>query len=151
MKNVSDKKNQKKDFKRIILPVDGSSYSGKATKKAIDLAKKTGIDIVALYVVENPTLVYPEVAGWYPELIESTKKYGLTVLDEIEKMGSKSGIHIVTKLLEGHPDQEIIKEARKNDLIVMGCKGRSGLSNILIGSVCERVFHHSSSPVMIVR
>ena len=150
MKDLSNKRNQVKDFKRIILPVDGSAYSRRAAKKAFAIGKKTGIDVLAIYVVENPP-VYPEMAGWYPEIIESTKRYGLSILDEIEKMGSKVGIHVITKLKEGRPDQEIIKEARKNDLIVMGCKGRSGLSSILVGSVCEKVFHHSSSPVMVVR
>jgi nucleotide-binding universal stress UspA family protein len=150
MKNVSSKKNEIKDFKRIIVPVDGSKYSEKAAKKAFALAKKTGINVLAIYVLENP-IVYPEIAGLYPELIESSKKYGLSILNKIEKMGSKFGIHVITKLVEGHPDQEIIKEASKNDLIIMGCKGRSGLSSILVGSVCEKVFRHSSSPVLVVR
>ena len=150
MKNLKNKDNQLKEFKRIILPVDGSEYSSRAAKKAFTLAKGTGTDILAIYVVENLP-VYPEIAGWYPEMLESSKRYGLTILDEIEKMGAKNGVVVVTKLKEGHPEQVIIKEARKNDLIVMGCKGRSGLSSILVGSVCEKVFHHSSSPVMVVR
>jgi len=150
MKKAVSKKNEFKDFKRIIVPIDGSAYSERAAKKAFALAKKTGTDVLAIYVVENPP-AYPEISGWYPEMIESTKRYGLSVLDEIEKMGSKVGIRVVTKLKEGHPEQEIINEARKNDLIVIGCKGKSGLSNILIGSVCEKIFRHSSSPVMIIR
>jgi nucleotide-binding universal stress UspA family protein len=137
-------------FKRIIVPVDGSLYSERAAKKAFALAKKTGVDVLAIFVAENPPS-YPDIADLYPEMFESTKRYGLSVLDKIEKMGTKLKVHVITKLKEGHPDQEIIKEARKNDLIIMGCKGRSALSSILIGSVCEKVFHHSSSPVMVVR
>jgi len=150
MKDLEKKRNEIKDFKRIIVPVDGSEYSERAAKKAFILAKKTGVDLLAIFVAENPPS-YPDLVGLYPEVLESTKRYGLSVLDEIEKMGSKFGVHVITKLKAGHPDQEIIKEARKNDLIVIGCKGRSGLSSILVGSVCEKVFHHSSSPVMVVR
>jgi len=150
MKKTVNKKSEVSNFNRIILPIDGSAYSERVAKKAFALAKKTGTDVVALYVVENPP-VYPDISGWYPEMIESTKRYGLSILDEIEKIGSKVGVHVITKLKEGHPEQEIIREAKRNDLVVIGCKGRSGLSSILVGSVCEKVFRHSSSPVMIVR
>ena len=56
-----------------------------------------------------------------------------------------------TKLVEGMPGDHIIKEAKKDDLIIMGCKGRTALSRILVGSVCEKVMHHSKSPVMMIR
>lgn len=151
MKNVGGKRNQVENFKRIIAPVDGSAGSKRAAKKAIALAKETGVDVMAMYVVDDHGPTYPEFVAWYPEMIKSMKNYGFSILDEIKKMGSKVGVNVLTRLVEGHPDQEIIKEARKNDLIVMGCKGRSALSSILVGSVCEKVFHHASSPVMVVR
>ena len=146
------KKNQKnKEFRRIIAAVDGSKGSKHAAKKAIDLAKDTGVDIVALYVIQEPNEIYPELGTMYPDAITLMKKEGRSFLDEIKKMGSEIGVNVKTKLAMGHPDQEIIKEAGKNDLIVMGCKGKSALSRILMGSVCEKVMHHSSSPVMVIR
>jgi nucleotide-binding universal stress UspA family protein len=54
-------------------------------------------------------------------------------------------------MVEGFPAQEIIKEARKNDLIIMGSKGISALNRIFLGGVAEKVIHHSKSTVMIVR
>ena len=146
------KKNQKnKEFRRIIAAVDGSKGSKHAAKKAIDLAKDTGVDIVALYVIQEPNEIYPELGTMYPDAITLMKKEGHSFLDEIKKMGSEIGVDVKTRLAMGHPDQEIIKEAGKNDLIVMGCKGKSALSRILMGSVCEKVMHHSSSPVMVIR
>lgn len=49
------------------------------------------------------------------------------------------------------PDNEIINEGKDNDLIVMGSKGRSAIGSVLVGSVSEKVLHHSKSNVMIVR
>jgi nucleotide-binding universal stress UspA family protein len=149
MKNL--KRNQARNFKRIVLPVDGSNGAKRAAKKAFDLAKETGVNVVAMYVVEDYSPTYPELVAWYPEMTKSKKNYGFSVLNKIKKMGSEAGVNVVTKLAEGHPDQEIIKEARKNDLIVMGCKGRSALSSILVGSICEKVFRHASSPLMVIR
>ena len=149
-------KNQKnesknKDFKRIIVPIDGSKNSKRAAKKAIDFAKDSGIEVIALYVVQEPDAVYPQFSGMYPDAIEMLKKEGHGYLNDIKKMGSELGVTVKMKLFVGFPDHEIIKEAGKNDLIVIGCKGHSALSRIFIGSVCEKVLHHSSSPVMVIR
>ncbi|MFW6121234.1 MAG: universal stress protein, partial [Petrotogales bacterium] len=61
------------------------------------------------------------------------------------------GVKVKKKLVEGIPDNEIIKLANKNDLIIMGSKGHSALDRILVGSVSEKVLHHSDATVMIVR
>jgi len=66
-------------------------------------------------------------------------------------MGNRVGVKVVKKLVDGIPDEEIIKLARKSDLIVMGSKGMTALDRILIGSVSEKVMHHAPCPVMIVR
>ena len=150
------KKNQKnesknKEFRRIIAAVDGSKHSKRAVKKAIDLAKDTGTEITAIHVVHQTSSMYPGFGGIYPGAISLMKKEGNSILKEVKKMGSVMGVNIKTKLVVGFPDQEIIKEAGKNDLIVMGCKGHSALSSILMGNVCEKVMHHSNSPVMVIR
>jgi nucleotide-binding universal stress UspA family protein len=79
------------------------------------------------------------------------KKHGKSFLNEIKKLGKKEGVKIITKIVEGFPDQEIIKLAKKNDLIIMGSKGTSALDRIFLGRVSEKVIHHSPSTVMIVR
>lgn len=147
-----EKNNSKnKDFRRIIAPVDGSKSSKRAAKKAIDFAKDAGIELTALYVLHEPDAIYPEFGKMYPDAVELMKKEGRSILEDIKKMGSERGIDVKTKLVVGIPDHEIIKEASSNDLIIMGCKGHSTFSRILIGSVCEKVLHHSSSNVMIIR
>jgi nucleotide-binding universal stress UspA family protein len=140
-----------KDFQRIVLPVDGSDGSVRAAAKALSLAKETGADITALYVMEFPYLVSVDLNSSYPDIIEIIKKRGNEVLDTVKKQGLRLGVSVKTKLVEGIPDDQIIKEAKKDDLIVMGCKGRTALSRILVGSVCEKVLHHSKSPVMVIR
>ncbi len=150
------KKNQKnesknKDFKRIIAAVDGSKYSKHAAKKAIDLAKETGIEIEAFHVVHEPSSVYPAFGGIYPGATSLLKKEGNSILKEIKKMGSSLGVNVKTKLVVGFPHLEIIKEGSKNDLIVMGCHGHSALSHLLMGNVCEKVMRHSNSDVMVIR
>ncbi|HUT00633.1 MAG TPA: universal stress protein [Candidatus Thermoplasmatota archaeon] len=152
MKKGPVEKKRKKDFHRIIAAVDGSSYATKAMKKAISLAKSNGIEIVALYVVDTPrltkTIPYDEVSlPWEAILTKQGKK----VLNDVEKMGKQAGVKVIKKLVEGIPEEAIINEGKKNDIIVMGCKGMTGLNRILLGNVCEKVSHHAISPVLIVR
>jgi nucleotide-binding universal stress UspA family protein len=145
-------KTEIKGFTRIIAPVDGSKAASKAVQKALYLAKETKLPIVALYVVDTPrlteTIPPDEIAIAWEELVS---KEGRTVLDEVEKEGSKIGVSVEKKLVEGIPEEVIMKEAKKNDLIILGCKGKSEVDRILMGSVCEKVARHATSQVMIIR
>ncbi len=149
-----------KEFKRIITPVDGSESSKRSAKKAIYLAKKMDVELITLYVVHVPISAYvgppysPVIYTGDTEIKEirkKMKKEGALVLDEIEEMASKVGLTITKKILEGSPDEEIIRISKKDDLIVMGAKGISAIDRIFLGSVSEKVLHNASSSVMVVR
>lgn len=143
----------KKEIGRIILPTDGSEEANKAARKAIYIAKHVGVEVIALYVVDTPFLTrYSSGADILtPDILSLIKREGRIVLNELEKMAKRAGVKITTKMVEGIPDEEIIKIARKNDLIVMGSKGKTALDRILLGSVSEKVVHYAPCPVMIVR
>jgi nucleotide-binding universal stress UspA family protein len=136
-------------FGRLIVPVDGSEIANKAARKALALAQSADIPVVALHVISFDLSIYD-----YPvelQLIDLLQKEGHSILDEIVTLGEKMGITVSKKLVEGHPAEEIIKEAKVDDLIVMGSKGRTGLDRLLLGSVAENVTRHASCPVMIVK
>ena len=139
-----------KDFSRIIAPVDESQDSRWAAQKALHLAKKTGKEFVAMYVIDSPrltqTVASKEASVAWEALL---KKQGNFVLEEIEKKGKKLGVRVEKKLVKGIPDQEIIREAKKTDIIVMGCKKKSAIDKFFTGSVCSDVVKNSSSAVMI--
>jgi len=146
------KKTQPSEFKRIIAPVDGSSYADKAAKKALSLAKQTGSEVLVLYVIDTPrltdTIPPDEIArAWF----EILRTQGQKVLHEIQKTADRMHVNITTKLTEGIPQEVILKEAKKNDLIVMGCKGMTAIDRLLMGSVCENVVRHADAQVMVVR
>jgi nucleotide-binding universal stress UspA family protein len=151
MKKSTRRVSKVKDSQRIVLPVDGSEGSLRAVKRALSLARETNVDVTALHFMEFPYIASVDLSYTYPDVIEIIKKRGTEVLDEVKKQGSELRVHVKTKLVDGIPDDEIIKEAKKDDLIIMGCNGRTALSRILVGSVCEKVLHHSKSPAMVIR
>lgn len=137
---------------RIIVPIDGSAEMDKIVEKALFLSKEIGRDVVALYVVDTPRLtevIPPDETAVAWETILDTE--GHKILDKIEKKGKRMGVRVVKKVVEGIPDNEIIKEAKKHDLIVMGCRARGTIDKLLTSSVCEKVLDHSSSSIMTYR
>jgi nucleotide-binding universal stress UspA family protein len=58
-----------------------------------------------------------------------------------------------TKLRRGHADEEILDEASPEayDLVVVGTRGRRGLTRFLLGSTAERIARHASLPVLLVQ
>jgi nucleotide-binding universal stress UspA family protein len=143
---------EKQTFDRIVLPVDGSDSSAKAVKKSLYLSKKTTIPIMAIYVIDmniySKTLTSDQVSEQWKSILSNE---GNSILNEIKGQAENEGINIKTVILEGSPSEEIINESNKNDLIIMGIKGKSAIDRILIGSVSENVLHHSESTVMLVR
>ena len=73
--------------------------------------------------------------------------------NEFVQETKKPDVKITTGVYKGNPDVEIITSARENqaDMIVMGTRGKTGLSHVLLGSVAERVIRNAEVPVMTVR
>jgi nucleotide-binding universal stress UspA family protein len=64
-----------------------------------------------------------------------------------------AGITHDEAIVTGHVSEEIVKLADKGsyDMIVMGSKGRSGIADLLIGSVAQRVLATARQPVLLVK
>ena len=143
-----------KEFSRIIVPVDGSNVSKKAAKKAFFIGKATGIEVEIVHVIEIPyvpSILEDANQIPYQNVYELLKQQAEKILNDISQLASKDGVSISQKILEGHPAEEIIKEAKTNDLIIIGNKGMTAIERIFLGSVTENVIHHATCPVMIVK
>ena len=66
---------------------------------------------------------------------------------------SASGWKVTTEAAEGPPATVIerLAKEREVDLIAMGTHGRSGLRELVLGSVAKRVVQRAPCPVLTVR
>lgn len=144
-------------YKRIIVPVDGSSTANLGLKEAIDIAKLQGSTLRLVHVVNEFIIDYSYTAGTYsPNLIESLRELGQKVLDEAEAVARKAGVATTRVMLEtigGRAAGLIVQQAKEwgANLIVMGTHGRRGFARLAMGSDAEEVVRTAGIPVLLVR
>jgi len=133
---------------RLLVCVDGSRASLEAARVAIDLARRWGSQLRAVYVVENAEVDGSPEADLTARLRES----GRAILSRIAAIGGEQGVNVVQGLLEGVPFDTILDDARgwKADIVIMGRTGRTGPGRALLGSEAERVLEFTDRPVLIV-
>lgn len=145
------------EFKRILLPTDGSETSKLAVQKGLSLAKLVGAKVTAVYVAERPHYFGesfipdpPEEKG-YEDFYKKFEQMGGKVVQHAREEGERQGVEVETKVERGHIAERIIALSKEFDLIIMGSMGHNQLSDLLLGSTAEKVARHAECPVMIVR
>lgn len=146
-------------MKRILIPVDCSEFSERAVEQGKKMAKAFGSEVVLMYVVAlrpvNPRFRM-DVSSIKIEDTETVCE-GSTAKEMMEKYKESFGemkdkVEIVIK--HGIIADEIIDAINNNDfdLVIMGSHGiGSALYRSLLGSVTNKVIHHSLKPIMVIR
>jgi nucleotide-binding universal stress UspA family protein len=88
------------------------------------------------------------VPGWEEIVEQARRALAETVAGWQEKYPD---VPVTTTLALGHPAQVLVEEARDAVLLVVGARGRTGMSGLALGSVSYTVLLHASSPVAVVR
>jgi nucleotide-binding universal stress UspA family protein len=140
--------------KKILVPTDFSEASATAVDTAVDFAKVFQAQIELVHVLVEPTFVLPppvEMATFPFDLTEIMVRVQRNLESERDRVRA-AGVPGEFTTLSGRAAPEIVAYAKKigADLIVMGTHGRGGIEHALLGSVAERVVHHSPCPVLVV-
>jgi nucleotide-binding universal stress UspA family protein len=141
-------------FKKILIATDGSENARRAASYGVNIAKATGAEVHALYIISTQHAVTTRtVMGWSEAFEEYLANKGGVAIADVEKLGKEAGVKVEPVFLKGIPADKILEYAEENniDLIVMGTHGLTGIKRFLIGSVAESVVRHSKAPVMVIR
>jgi nucleotide-binding universal stress UspA family protein len=144
-----------RQYKRILCPVDFSSYSKAALEEATSLAKAMGSELCLIHAFQNPAYVLP-MSGYVGPTADMITKIREQLAAELEGLAApcrNQGVKTETLVMEGVPYKSIIDYSIEwnANLIVMGTHGRTGLSHVLTGSVAERVVRLARCPVLVTR
>jgi nucleotide-binding universal stress UspA family protein len=145
---------ERKMFKKILVPLDGSSLAECVLPHAVILAKKMGAELVLIHVVEQqigPDRVQViDPINWRLRRVEAE-----IYLDEVTERlrAAEETILVETVVLEGQAAERITEFAHEHeiDLIALSSHGRSGLSGWNISSIGQKIILRAGTSVLIVR
>ncbi len=137
-------------FKRIVWATDGSDSADAALIYAKGLIGERGAELIAVHVDEvlaGPRAAYLTVNA---DESDAKDKYKHQVA-ELEAAGVKVTEVLATRTAGGAAHAiSVAAEQAGADLIVVGTRGHTALSGLLVGSVTQRLLHISSVPVLAI-
>ncbi|GAA2568780.1 universal stress protein [Mycolicibacterium diernhoferi] len=132
----------------VVLGIDGSPASEAATAFAFDEASRRGVDLVALHAWSD-VAVFPFLGmDWH-----QFEEQGHEVLAE-RLAGWQERYPDVTirrRVVCDKPARWLIDESNQSQLVVVGSRGRGGISGMLLGSVSTSVAESARAPVAVIR
>jgi nucleotide-binding universal stress UspA family protein len=138
-------------IRKILCPTDHSEFSSRALAYAIPIARWYEATITALHVYTisplPPTKIPP---ASHTHLSPEARETMLDVMGRFTKPARSAGVVVDEVVVEGDPVEEIVQQARRADLLVMGTHGRRGFERLVLGSVTEKVLRKSPCPVLTV-
>lgn len=139
---------------KVLLVVDDSKSSEKATECAIDL-HLSGLKskIYVFYIKDEEPVAFPSETlerKRYAPMIAKAEKKIIETTEKLKKVGIEYevlGYHI------GIGDEEIkrIEETFKPDLIIYGAEKKSGFRKVIQGKCDEGIIFETIAPVIVVK
>ncbi|MGF1478558.1 MAG: universal stress protein [Cyanophyceae cyanobacterium] len=156
-------------WQKILVALDRSSLSPAIFEQALETAQTMGSRLMLIHVLEwehekQYGHSYPYVGVALGETYESFPQIVQQRLEEeretvrdwlrnYSQQATARGVVAEYDCVLGQPSQGIIDTARSwnANLIVLGRRGRQGLTEMLLGSVSNTVVHHAPCSVLVVQ
>jgi nucleotide-binding universal stress UspA family protein len=137
---------------RVLVGFDGSENSVDALAWAVDEAAGRGGDVEVFSVLHTPALAYS--AGYLPPTPDKFRaEMEPLVAEALKRTGrDTAGPEVDLRVSEGYPAWEIADRAKEEDvgLVVVGARGHSRLTELMLGSVSHSLSHMCPKPLVIV-
>ena len=141
---------------RVVIGVDWSDQAFAAVGQTFQLYHPTDVTLVHgvdLGILKHPFVAQAGNVQGYDDFRHAMVDSGSQLLERAAAMvpAEVASIRKVNEI--GSPAELILDSAEtlSADLVVVGVRGRSRLSEVVLGSVSHRVLLHTSRPTLIVR
>lgn len=146
--------------RRILVAVDGSGPSLRATELAVVLARATQGRITLLHAIDSsPLRLLP-----FGDPLEGATRLGLdpagleaglrrdaeAQLARCQRVCEQAGVAHASRIELASPARAIAEAAQEADLVVMGSRGLGALSGLALGSLSHRVLGETRTPLLVV-
>ncbi|EMI16771.1 universal stress protein [Rhodopirellula maiorica SM1] len=141
-------------MRKVLLAVDGSDISDEAARWVSTLPHRNHWDLTILSVVQRP-LVHDDdpLLDAYDKACAKDRRDAVDHYGKIAEMFDDKSVSVCHRIESGSPNETIVETAKEiaADLVVVGAKGRSQISRMLLGSVSDHVATHAPCSVLVVR
>ena len=148
---------------KVLIALDFNPTAQKVAEKGFSLAKTMGAEAILLHVIVDPifysSMESAPMMGYVgnmlaaPSQMSSVEDVKIAAQQFLDKSKHHLGDEAIKTLVkEGDFAESILKAAKEShaDVIVMGSHSRRWLDEVLMGSVTEKVLHHTTIPLFII-
>lgn len=140
----------------IVCPIDFSASSDHAIGFAYDLAKRMQMPLVLLHVYDSPLMAASHIftgseATGFPTT-EWVEEKIINHLNGLIEENKHWGVQAEGLTIGGNVVDQIANYCKENEIafVVMGTLGQTGLAEVLIGSVTDKVIREVECPVFAI-
>jgi nucleotide-binding universal stress UspA family protein len=155
-------------FRRILAAIDQSPLSQTVFEQALDLAKDNQAQLLLFHCLTadlvstpppfagelglSPQIVSQAYQSQYLRFDEQLRQIQL-LLHQYYQTATQQSVVTECDYRTIEPGQGLCQAAHRwnADLIVMGRRGRKGLSEVILGSVSNYVMHHANCAVLVIQ
>lgn len=142
---------------RVVVPLDGSELAASALPAAEALARRLGLPIHLVSVVDADRLVPVELAPAAAfgasvierDLADMTAAAREALASHGERLRA-AGVTTTWAVWEGSPYLVLADALRPGDVVVMASRGQRGMARWLLGSVSEKLIREGPAPVLLI-
>lgn len=140
-------------IKGILVPVDGSENSVRATRFALEMAQAMDVGVRLLYIFPAASVELVGMAGMSrSDIVSAAESSGQRAFDQVGEALGEGMARVQTETAFGDPAEEIIAFTERHPavLVVIGRRGLSRMKSLMLGSVSDKVIRHAKCPVTVI-
>ncbi len=140
-------------FGSVLVGTDGSPRAERAVAEAVDIAKAQGATLTLVAAYPGSDGHWEPIQGSAAITKGDLRSVAESLLMRAARHAEDAGVSVDFEARAGDPAEVILDVAteRDADLIVVGNKGMAGAKRYLLGGVPNKISHHATCTVMIVR
>ena len=141
-------------FKRIVVPLDGSTLAEQILPRVLTLAKLEEAEISLLQVLVPQSYSQKEIFDpnlpWWDKDVSLAQSYLFRIAGGLRR----NGLIVTTDIVIGENVADAIGDfasRQKADLIAIATHGRGGLTRMLRGSVADAIMHSGRMSMLVFK
>ncbi|KUN20447.1 universal stress protein [Streptomyces corchorusii] len=135
----------------VVVGVDGSEPSMRAAEWAADEAALRGASLRLVYASLWERYEGVSLAHDLGKPSEEVMAEDIVGTAERRARRRQPGVKVTTEVLPEEAGYGLVRESHSALVMVLGCRGRSGVAEVLLGSVSVAVAGHAHCPLIVVR